>query len=218
MISEKRLRGLAIKPELAQKVVDYAQQVCPECTALISTLVTGAYPDYDALVTLYNVSSDKIMDVQHTVRRFCRNIQRKHSVSIAIQAFDPEQTEKYHKKELKEKTPRVNTPSEKRLRGLEIRPYLAQRVVNYAQQICPECTVLISTLVTGAYPDYDALVTLYSVPTDKIMDVRHTVRRFCRDIQRKHSISVAIQAFDPEQTEKYHQKELKEKTPRINPP
>ena len=109
MISEERLRGLAIKPELAQKVVDYAQQVCPECTALISTLVTGAYPDYDALVTLYSVPANKIMDVRHTVRRFCRDIQRKHSVSIAIQAFDAEQTEKYHKKELDKRTSGINT-------------------------------------------------------------------------------------------------------------
>jgi hypothetical protein len=104
MILEKRHRGLAMKSELAQKVVNYAQQVCPECTALITTLITGAYPDYDALVTLYNVPSDKIMDVRHTVRKLCRDIQRKHAVSIAIRAFDPEQTEKYHKQELDERT------------------------------------------------------------------------------------------------------------------
>ena len=209
MIPEKRHRGPAMKPELAQKVANYAQQVCPECTALITTLITGAYPDYDVLVTLYNVPSDKIMGVRHTVRKLCRDIQKKHAVSIAIRAFDPEQTEKYHKQELEKKIPPIVAIPDKRLQGLEMKPQLAQKVVDYAHQLCPECTAVITTLVTNAYPDADALVTLFNVPKDKTRDVRHAVQRFCWDIQKKHAVIIAIRVYNTEESERYQKMKLK---------
>ena len=104
MISEKRRRGLSMKTQLAKKVVEYAQQTCPECLVLITSLTTGYYPDADVLVTLYNVQDDKIMDVQRAMQRFCWDIQRKHAVIIVVRAFDPEQTKKYHKWELDDRT------------------------------------------------------------------------------------------------------------------
>ena len=107
MISEKRRRGLSMKTQLAKKVVEYAQQVCPECFALITSLATGYYPDADVLVSLYNVPDDKIMDVQRVMQRFCWDIQKKHAVIIVVRAFDPEQTEKYHKQELEKKMPPI---------------------------------------------------------------------------------------------------------------
>ena len=105
MISEKRRRGLSMKTQLAKKVVEYAQQICPECFSLITSLVTGYYPDADALVSLYNVPNDKIMRVQHAMQRFCWDIQKKYAVIIVVRAFDPEQTAKYHKQDLDEKVP-----------------------------------------------------------------------------------------------------------------
>jgi len=110
MITEKRLHGLAMKTELAQRVANYAQQLCPECLVIINSLTTGAYPDADALVTMYNVPKDEIMDAQFAVQKLCWDIQKKHAVIIAIRAYDAEQTEKYHKKELNKKAPEINTP------------------------------------------------------------------------------------------------------------
>jgi len=104
MISEKRRKGLSMKTQLAKKVVEYAQQICPECLVLITSLTTGYYPDADVLISLYNVPDDKIMDIQRVMQRFCWDIQRKHAVIIVVRAFDPEQTEKYHKWELDDRT------------------------------------------------------------------------------------------------------------------
>ena len=107
MISEKRRGGLSMKTQLAKKVVEYAQQICPECLALITSLTTGYYPDADVLVSLYNVPDDKIMDVQRAMQRFCWDLQRKHAVIIVVRAFDPEQTEKYHKQKLDDRTSEI---------------------------------------------------------------------------------------------------------------
>ena len=107
MISEKRRKGLSMKTQLAKEVIEYAQQICPECLTLITSLTTGYYPDADVLVSLYNVPNDKIMDVQRAMQRFCWNIQKKHAVIIVVRAFDPEQTKRYHKRELDNRTSEI---------------------------------------------------------------------------------------------------------------
>ncbi len=79
---------------------------------------------------------------------------------------------------------------EVRLRGLELRPQLVEEMARYAQEICPECFVDITSMATGYYPDTDAVITLYNVPMETEREVRRALYRRMEEIMREHHVVI----------------------------
>jgi PHP family Zn ribbon phosphoesterase len=73
---------------------------------------------------------------------------------------------------------------------LELRPQLVEEMARYAQEICPDCFVDVTAMVTGYYPDTDAVITLYNVPMETEREVRRALCRRMDEIKKQHHIII----------------------------
>jgi hypothetical protein len=63
-------------------------------------------------------------------------------------------------------------------------------MVRYAQEVCPECFIDVTSMATGYYPDTDAVITLYNVPMETEREIRRLLYRRMEKIMKEHHVVI----------------------------